>query len=100
MYTMINHHWSTICLNCVEFEMNVSTLPVELRIIHLVCFIYTFIGKRQRCVQSALHFTPGRPVHSNKLSTSLGSIKQRCNYCAKTIRSDIHLCMLAGTIYS
>ena len=32
-----------------------------------------------------------KPVHSNAISTSLGSIQPRCN-CAKTIRSHIHLC--------
>ena len=26
---------------------------------------------------------PGRPVHSNAISTSLGSIQPRCNYCTK-----------------
>ena len=40
--------------------------------------------------QSALHFTPDRPVHSNAISTSLGSIQPHCNYCTKTIHSDIH----------
>ena len=40
---------------------------------------------------------PGRPVHSTAISTSLGIIQPRCNYCAKTIRSDIHLCMKPST---
>ena len=30
-------------------------------------------------------------VHSNAISTYPGSIKPRCNYCAKNIRSHIHL---------
>ena len=34
---------------------------------------------------------PGRPVHPNAISTSLGSIQPLCNYCTKTIRSYIHL---------
>ena len=34
---------------------------------------------------------PGRPVHSNAILTSLGSIQPYCNCCTKTIRSDIHL---------
>ena len=38
-------------------------------------------------VQSALHFTPSRPVHSNANSTSLGSIQPYRNYCRKIIRS-------------
>ena len=42
-------------------------------------------------VQSALHLTPGRPVHWNAISIYLGSIQSRCNNCAKTIRLDIHL---------
>ena len=29
--------------------------------------------------QSALHFTPGRPVHSKAISTSRGIIQPRCN---------------------
>ena len=43
--------------------------------------------------QSALHFTPGRPVHSNTNLISLGSIQPHCNYCMKTICSHIHHCM-------
>ena len=42
--------------------------------------------------QSALHFTPSRPVHSKAISTSLGSIQPRCN-CVKTIRSHFHHCL-------
>ena len=36
---------------------------------------------------------PGRPVHSNAISTSLGRIQPRCNYCAKTPFICIHLCL-------
>ena len=32
---------------------------------------------------------PGRPVHSNTNSTSLGSIQPCCNYCAETTHSFI-----------
>ena len=32
-----------------------------------------------------IHFTPGRPVHSNTIMASLGSIQPCCNYCARTI---------------
>ena len=34
---------------------------------------------------------PGRPVHSNAISTSLGSIQPCYNDCTKTIRSHIHV---------
>ena len=37
--------------------------------------------------QGALCFTSGRPTHSSANSTSLGSIKLYCNYCAQTIHS-------------
>ena len=46
-----------------------------------------------RTAQSALHFTPGRPVNSKAISTSLGSIQPRCNCCAKNIRLNIHHCL-------
>ena len=36
---------------------------------------------------------PGRPVHSNTNSTSLGSIQPCCSYCIKTVRSHIHHCL-------
>ena len=42
-------------------------------------------------VQSLLQFTPCRPVHINAISTPLGSIQPRCNYCAKNFRSNIHI---------
>ena len=32
---------------------------------------------------------PGRPVHSNIISTSLGNIQPCCNYCSKIF---IHIC--------
>ena len=44
-------------------------------------------------IQSASHFTPWKSARSNAISTSLGSIQPCCNYCAKTIFSDIHLCL-------
>ena len=41
--------------------------------------------------QSTLHFTPGRPVHSNANVTYLGSIQPHCNYCDKTICAHIKI---------
>ena len=44
---------------------------------------------------------PGGPVHSKAISTSLGSIRPRCNYCAKSSRSHIYHCMCSQVlIYS
>ena len=40
---------------------------------------------------------PGRFVHSNTISTSLGSIQPWCNYYAKSIRSHINNCLWPGT---
>ena len=43
--------------------------------------------------QSALHFTPGRPVHSDTNSASLGRILAMQQLCAKTIHSYFHRCL-------
>ena len=36
-------------------------------------------------------------LHCNANSTYLGSIQPSCKYCAKNIRSNIHLCLQPGT---
>ena len=44
---------------------------------------------------------PGRHVHFDTNSTSLGSIQPCCNYCANTIHSHSHCCLQPGTqLYS
>ena len=56
-----------------------------------------------RTAQSAFtHYFPGRPVQSNTISTSLGSIQPHATInVRKAARTHIHHCLLAGThLYS
>ena len=48
------------------------------------------------------HYSPGRPVQSNTISTSLGSIQPHAtNNVRKAARTHIHHCLLPGThLYS
>ena len=62
--------------------------------VHSYIARYQVLGTAQR-VQP---FPPGKPVHSNAISTSLGSIQPCCNYCVKTIHSHIHLCLLVNQV--
>ena len=65
----------------------------SLAMIAIIIKVHSYIALRlvHGTVQSTLHFTPGRPLHSSALSTSLGSIEPHCNYCTKIICSYIHL---------
>ena len=54
-------------------------------------FLYSI--QSLRLLKALYTSPPGRHVHSNAISTSLGSIQPRCSYCAKTVRSDIHRCL-------
>ena len=67
-----------------------------------LCCPYAKQMKRKRypvlgTVQSALHFTPGRPVHSNANSASPGStgLRPRCNFGAYTIRPPLLITMFS-----
>ena len=56
-----------------------------------------------RTAQSAFtHYFPGRPVQSNTISTSLGSIQPHATInVRKAARTYIHHCLLPGThLYS
>ena len=44
-------------------------------------------------IQSALHFTPWQTCSFQRHLDSLGGTQPCCNYCVKTIRSDVHLCL-------
>ena len=50
---------------------------------------YTALFLVPGTAQSTLHFTPGRLVHSNAISTSLGSIQPCYNYCTNYIPSTV-----------
>lgn len=80
-----------------------SLLPVQ-SLAHHKCWLGSFcwiLGKLlELCRRTAALKvkyvnvrSPGGPVHSNVISTSLRSIQSRCNYCASVIRSHIHLCL-------
>ena len=55
----------------------------------------------RRIAQSALHFPPGRPVHSDTNSTSLGSIQPGSNYERRLFTHIPNHCLSSSThLYS
>ena len=94
----VSQHFDVVCYYSIVYKANEKCYA------DLCCFIQNFKSKIQistikgtflysvfGTVQSALHFTPGRPVHSNAISTSLVSIQPCCNYWPKTICFDIDI---------
>ena len=51
-------------------------------------FFYSAVSNPQDCSKRFTLYFPGRPVQSNTISTSLGSIC--CNYSKKASRTHIH----------
>ena len=79
------HHWCFLtCHNSDAIDGVLVSVSV-LSVIQVMVSSYIVL----RTVQSTLHFSHCRPVHSN--STSLGSIQTICNYCLKTIVSHLSI---------
>ena len=60
------------------------------------------IGIQPFGLLKAIYTTPpGKPVHSETNSTSLGRTQLRWNFCATNIHSNFHRCLKPGThLYS